>query len=45
MLSVPVDDTPTILVPITARSATTDSAGFRKRAALWARHLTGRGDA
>ena len=26
----------TVLIPSTARSATTDSAGFRKRAALWA---------
>ena len=34
-----------VLVPSTARSATTDSAGFHKRAALWARHFTGRGDA
>ena len=32
--------TSTILVPITARSATTSSAGFRERAALWTCNLT-----
>ena len=34
--NVPVADTSTILKPSTARSATTDSAGFLERAALWA---------
>ena len=33
-----------VLEPSTARSATTDSAGFLKRTALWARHLIARGD-
>ena len=45
VISVPVADTSTVLVPSTARSAATGSAGFRKRAALWARHFIGRGDA
>ena len=44
VLRVPVADTSTILVPSTTRSATTDSAGFLKRAALWTHRLTGRGD-
>ena len=35
---------PTILIPSTARSATTDSAGFLERATLCADHLIGRGD-
>ena len=30
--------TSTVLVPSTARSAATDSVGFRKRAALWTPH-------
>ena len=33
-----VDVTGTFLKPSTARSATTDSAGFLEGAALWARH-------
>ena len=33
-----------VLEPSTTRSATTDSAGFRKRTALWTRHLIARGD-
>ena len=37
----PVTDTSTILKPSTTRSTTTDSAGFLKRAASWARHRTG----
>ena len=36
--SVSVAGTSTILIPSTARSATTGSAGFQERAALWARH-------
>ena len=36
--------TSTVLKPSAARSATTESAGFRKRAALSARHFIGRGD-
>ena len=32
-----IRSTSAVLVPSTARSAATDSAGFRKRAALWAR--------
>ena len=34
VISVFVADTSAVLIPSTARSATTDSAGFRKRAAL-----------
>ena len=37
MVSVSV--TSAVLVPSAARSATTGSAGFLERAALWARHL------
>ena len=44
VISVPVAGTSTVLKPSTARSATTDSAGFPERAALWAHHLIGRGD-
>ena len=44
MTSVSVAGTSTIIKPSTARSATTDSAGFPERAALWAHHLIGRGD-
>ena len=44
VINVPVANTPAILKPSTARSATTDSAGFLEHAALWARHLNGRGD-
>ena len=40
MMSVPVADNSTVLEPSTTRSATTGSAGFRKRAALWTRHRT-----
>ena len=41
--SVSVVGTAAILIPSTARSATTDSAGFLERAALWARHhISGR---
>ena len=39
VISVSVVGTYTILIPSTARSATTASAGFLERAALWARHL------
>ena len=35
VISVPVAGTSTILIPSTARSAATDSAGFLERAALW----------
>ena len=44
VISVPVPGTLAILMPITTRSATTESAGFGKRAALWTRHRTGRGN-
>ena len=39
VISVSVAGTSTILIPSTARSAATDSAEFRERAALWTRHL------
>ena len=42
--SVPVANTAAVFIPSTARSATTDSAGFPERAALWTHHLIGRGD-
>ena len=35
-----VGTTSAVLEPSTARSATTDSTGFRKPAALWANHPT-----
>ena len=38
VISVSVDGNSTVLMPSTTRSATTDSTGFRKRAALWTRH-------
>ena len=41
MINVPVAGTPAILKPSTARSATTDSAGFLERAAPWAGHRIG----
>ena len=41
---VSVSVTSAVLVPSSARSATTDSAGFLERSTLWARHLTARGD-
>ena len=44
VISVSVAGTSTVLIPSTARSATTDSAGFLERAALWARHLLGNGE-
>ena len=44
VINVPVANTPAILKPSTARSATTDSAGFLERATLWAHHLVARGD-
>ena len=44
VISVSVVGTSTILIPITARSATTGFAGFPEHAALWARHLIARGD-
>ena len=40
VLYVSIAGTSTVLKPSTARSATTVSAGFRKRAAFWARHHT-----
>ena len=45
VISVSVAGPSAVLVPSATRSATTDSAGFRKRAALWARHFIVRGDA
>ena len=44
VVSVSVASASTILIPSTARSATTDSAGFSKSAALWAYHFIDRGD-
>ena len=38
VINISLADTSTVLIPSTARSATTDSAGFLERAALWARH-------
>ena len=40
VVNVPVAGTSTTLKPSTARSATTASAGFLERAALWARRRT-----
>ena len=37
VISVSVDVTSAVLIPSTARSATTDPARFRERAALWTR--------
>ena len=43
VINVSVAGTPTVLKPSTARSATTDSAGFLEGAALWARqHVSDR---
>ena len=44
MTSVSVAGTPAVLVPSATRSATTDSTGFDKRAALCTFDLIGRGD-
>ena len=41
VIDVSVADIPTVLVPSTARSAATDSAGFLERAAPWARRGDG----
>ena len=38
VINVSVAGTPTVLKPSTARSATTESAGFTELAAFWARH-------
>ena len=38
VINVSVAGTSAVLEPRTARSATTDSAGFLERAALWARY-------
>ena len=38
VINVSVAGTPAVLEPSTSRSATTDSAGLLKLAALWARH-------
>ena len=38
VICISVADTSTMLIPSTARSAATDSAGFQEGAALWARH-------
>ena len=40
VINISLADTSTVLIPSTARSATTDSAGFLERAALWARRRT-----
>ena len=40
VIDVPVTGTPAVLIPSTARSATTASSGFPERAALWAHHHT-----
>jgi len=44
VISVSVAGTSTILIPSTARSATTGSAGFLERATHWASHPVTRGD-
>ena len=44
VISVSFAGTSAVLIPRTARCATTNSAGFLERAALWARHLIARGD-
>ena len=44
VIRVSVAGTSTILIPSAARSATTDSTGFVKRATLWARRPTVRDD-
>ena len=44
MIDVFIADSSTVLIPSTAGSATTDSTGSFERAALWTRHLIGRGD-
>ena len=38
VVDISVTGTPTVLVPSTARSATTNSAGFQELSTLWARH-------
>ena len=42
--SISVAGTSTILIPSTARSATTDSAGFLEGSAFGARHVLAQGD-
>ena len=42
VINVSVAATSTVLKPSTAGSATTDSAGFLERTALWTRHLVDR---
>ena len=44
MVSVSVAGTSALFIPSTARSTTTDFAGFLERATLWAHHLIGGGD-
>ena len=39
VINISVADSSAVLEPSAARSATTDSAGFLERAALWARYL------
>ena len=39
VINVSVADSSAVLEPSASRSATTDSAGFLERAALWARYL------
>ena len=42
VISVSVAGASAVLIPSTARSATTDPAGFPECAALWAHHVIGR---
>ena len=42
VVNVFVVDSPAVLIPSTAGSATTDSTGFLKGTALWTRHFIGR---
>ena len=44
VINVSVAGTPAVLEPSTPRSATTGSARFPERAALWARHVIVSGD-
>ena len=45
VINVSVAGAAAVLKPSSARSAATDSTRFLERAALWAHHLIGRGDA
>ena len=44
VVSVSVASASAVLIPSTARGATTDFAGFRERAALWTHYLIAGGD-